>query len=72
MSSTVPLGALLPLHPGLLTDTHADPVTETSPTGVSVPAEAETVVCEDTGTTGADTSAVSVATVFVPVVVRLV
>jgi len=61
-----------PEQPGSLTDTQADPVAETSPTGVSVPAEVDAVVCEETGTTGAETSAVSVAAVFVPVVVRLV
>ncbi len=61
-----------PEQPGSLTDTQADPVAETSPTGVSVPAEADAVVCEETGTTGADTSAVSVAAVFVPVVVKFV
>ena len=61
-----------PEQPGSLTETQADPVAETSPTGVSVPAEVDAVVCEETGTTGAETSAVSVAAVFVPVVVRLV
>ncbi len=61
-----------PEQPGSLTDTQADPVAETAPTGVSVPAEAAAVVCEDTGTTGAETSAVSVAAVCVPVVVTCV
>ena len=61
-----------PEQPGSLTDTQADPVAETAPTGVSVPAEADAVVCEETGTTGAETSAVSVTAVFVPVVVKCV
>ena len=61
-----------PEQPGSLTDTQADPVAETSPTGVSVSAEADAVVCEETGTTGADISAVSVTAVFVPVVVKFV
>ena len=44
---------------------------ETAPTGVSAPAETEVLACADTGT-GADTSAVSVAVVLVPVVARSV
>ena len=58
-------------QPGLFTDTHASPVADTSPTGVSVPAEIDVFDCAETGT-GAETSAVSVAVVFVPVVVRAV
>lgn len=72
ISSTVPIGALLPLQPGLLTETHAAPVTETVPTGVSALADTEASICEDTGTTGAEISVVSVAAVFVPVVVKFV
>ncbi len=47
-----------------MTETHADPVAETVPTGVSAPAETEAFVCEETGT-GAEMFAVSVAAVFV-------
>jgi len=64
-SFTVPPGALLPLHPGLFTDTQADPVAETSPTGVSVPAETEVLCCADTGT-GAEASIVWVVCPSVP------
>ena len=58
-------------HPGLFTDTHASPVAETAPTGVSAPAETDVFDCAETGT-GADTSAVSVAVVVEPVVVASV
>ena len=58
-------------QPGLLTETHASPVAETLPTGVSAPADTEVVVCAETGT-GAVTSVVSVAVVFVPVVLKSV
>jgi len=58
-------------QPGSFTETQADPVAETAPTGVSAPADTEVFVCADTGT-GAETSAVSVAVVLVPVVVRCV
>jgi len=56
-------------QPGSFTETQTDPVAETWPTGVSAPADTEAVVCADTGT-GAETAAVSVAVVLVPVVVR--
>ncbi len=58
-------------QPGLFTETHASPVAETAPTGVSAPADTNVVVCAETGT-GAVTSAVSVAVVFVTVVFRSV
>ena len=56
-------------QPGSFTETQADPVAETWPTGVSAPADTEVFVCADTGT-GAETAAVSVAVGLVPVVVR--
>ena len=58
-------------QPGSFTETQADPVAETWPTGVSAPADTEVVVCADTGT-GAVISTVSVEVVFVPVVVKFV
>ena len=59
-------------QPGLFTDTHASPVAETAPTGVSAPAETDVFDCAETGTGAETSSAVSVAAVFVPVVVRSV
>ena len=58
-------------QPGAFTETQTDPVAETWPTGVSAPADTEVFVCAETGT-GAETSAVSVAVVLVPVVARCV
>ncbi len=71
VSAVVVVLEATPPQPGLFTETHAVPVAETVPMGVSAPTPTEALVCVSTGT-GAETAIVSDAVVVVPVVARSV